>query len=277
VLDDPSVAGDVGLLDEDLAAGVEVGDEAPPDVDGMEEVALEMDDAAGAGIDPDAAFEAGEGFGLKVRRGPVGVGLEVEDDEWRGRRGWGRGLRGGLGGELGLAGGVAPEHGVGHDVEEVNAQPFVFHLAVDVAGEVGGRGDEGVEALALRGIFIGGKGAAVALDDSGDAAVRGLDLVAELVAFFVDDVEAVAEEGAGVLDDEDLVPGAVDGPSARGDGERRGRNVLRGCGEGREGGGGEGDGAGAKERREQRGRVMGLSALVGCRWAGEARAAVSRR
>ena len=70
-----------GLVEGDGAAGEEVGDHTPADVDGAEDVGLEADHAAGAGVDPDAALEAGEGFGLHVWGRPFGVGFEVEDDE----------------------------------------------------------------------------------------------------------------------------------------------------------------------------------------------------
>ena len=83
-----------------------------------------------------------------------------------------------MAGGWGLAGGVAPEHGVGHELEHVDAELLVVLLAVDVAEEVAGGGEEIVEALALGGVFFGGERAAIALDEAGDTAVGGLDLVA---------------------------------------------------------------------------------------------------
>ncbi len=57
---------------------------------------------------------------------------------------------------------------------------------MDVAGEGAGRGEEVVEAGAFGGVFVRGEWAAIALDEAGDAAVGGLDLVAQLVALFGD-------------------------------------------------------------------------------------------
>jgi hypothetical protein len=146
-----------------------------------------------------------------------------------------------------------------------------------VAGEVGGRGDEGVEAIALGGVLVRGEGTAVALDEAGDTALGGLDLVAELVALLVDDVIAIAQIGAWVLDDEDLIFGAVDNPAAGRRRERRGGRVLR---SGERGWGCNSDGQGADAEGQQpawrRDRLASVIVVSrGCVCANVARAADS--
>ena len=80
--------GDGGLVEGDGASGIDVGEHAEADVNRAEEGGFQMDQAAAAGVDPDAAFEAGEEFGFQVGGRPLGIGFEVEDNEW----GVGRGL-----------------------------------------------------------------------------------------------------------------------------------------------------------------------------------------
>ena len=51
-----------GLLEHDLASGIDVGDHAPAETDTAEDLAFHAGDVAGALIDPEAATEAGEGL-----------------------------------------------------------------------------------------------------------------------------------------------------------------------------------------------------------------------
>jgi len=112
VFDDPSLAPDVGLLQGDGAAGIKMGDKAPADVDGAREAAFQADHAPGARVDPDAAFEAGERLGFHGWRRPRGLGLKSRTTSAGPPvAGWG----------AGAGRGVAPEHGVGHEFEEIHA------------------------------------------------------------------------------------------------------------------------------------------------------------
>lgn len=220
---------DRGLVEGDGATGIEVGNDAPAEVDGAEDVGFEVDHTAGTGVDPEASFEAGEELGSYVGRRPGGIGFEVDDNERSAGCGLGRGLVWRLVGGLGLAWGVAPEHSGGHELEQLDAELSVVLVFVDVAVPGAGRSEQIVEAIAFRGVLLRSERAAIALDEAGDAALGGLDLVAHEVAFFGDFVEAIAQVGAGVLHDEDLVVGAVDGPGAWGRGEEsRRRRLLRG-------------------------------------------------
>ena len=72
-------------------------------------------------------------------------------------------------------------------------------------------------------------GAAIALKGAADAAHGSLYLVSQLVAFFVDHMQAIAQEGIRVLNDEGFVVGAVDGPGAGGSASREAAEA--GCGE----------------------------------------------
>ena len=68
----------------------------------------------------------------------------------------------------------------------------------------------------LGGVFFRSQRTIVAGDEAGDGAVTALDDVTDLIAFGVDDVNAVAQVDAVVLDDGDLVFRCLDGPVARG-------------------------------------------------------------
>jgi hypothetical protein len=253
---DPAVGGGLVLVELDDAAGVDASEDAPAEVDGFEDAAVDAGHAVGAGVDPDAAGEAGEEVGGEVGRVEGGVGFEVEDD---------------LGvcdvGELGLAGGEGVEHGLRHEADELEGVVAGGAVALVVPDEVGGGVEDGLEAFAFGGVFGGGEGLAAALDEAGDAAVAGFDDFADDVAFGVDFVDAVAEgEGSVVVDDGQLVGGGGFDPGARGSGGlgRCGRLGLpgverMGCGDAE---GDDADGgvkAAAKASAGQRlGRVWGI-------------------
>ena len=74
---DPAVVADVGLLEDDRAAGVDVDEHAEAEVDGLDDVAFDAGEAFGLGVDPHAAFEAGEELGDGGGWLPVRVGVEV--------------------------------------------------------------------------------------------------------------------------------------------------------------------------------------------------------
>ena len=103
-----------------------------------------------------------------------------------------------------------------------------------MAGEGGRRGEQVIEALAFRRVLCRGEWAAIALKGAADAAHGSLDLVAQVVAFFVDHMQAIAQEGIRVLNDEGFVVGAVDGPGAGGSVEQGsgGGRLRRGCWDG---------------------------------------------
>jgi len=184
VLDDPALATHAGLLQGDGTAGIEVRDDAPSDINGARETSFQANHAATARVDPDPAFETGERLGFHRWRRPCGIWFKVEDDEG--------GVAGGLVGELGLAGGIAPEHGVGHQLKQIDAHLLVLLFAVDVTGKTGGRGEQVVEALAFCCILGRSEWTAIALNEPCDTALGGLDLVAQMVALFVDHMQAIA-------------------------------------------------------------------------------------
>ena len=238
------------MLDDEGAAGIDAREHAPTDVDGAEDVALETDGGVGVGVDPEAAAEAGEGFRGGGWGRPVGVGGEVEHELSA------RDVR-----KLRLAWGVGVKHSVGQELNEVPRGFLLGALAVDVFEEVIGGGNEGVEAVALGGVFLGGEGVAVSFDEAGDGAVVGFDLVAELVAFVVDEMHTVAEVRAGVIERAEFGGGGFGGPELCG-------ALLEGVGRcrwnaGDRRGGGEGGGGEENERGRAGARAMGEARLEG--------------
>ena len=131
-------------------------------------------------------------------------------------------------GGLRLVGGVGIDHGLRHEADEVHGVAAGGVVALAVLEEVGGVGEDGVEAVELVGVFVVGERLAVALDDAGDAAFFAFDDLAGDVGFGVDLADAVAEgELALVVDDGELVGGGGLYPA---DGRAGREGFLRLCG-----------------------------------------------
>jgi hypothetical protein len=208
---DPAAGEGLGLVQHDGAAGVDAADDAPAEVDRAQDVAFDAGHAAGAGVDPKAASEAGEQVGGHVGRMESRVGAEVEHD-----------LRRGDVGKLRLAGRVGADHGVRHELDELQGVVAGGVAAAMVADEVGRGVEDGLQADELGGVFGGGDGKTVAFDEAGYGAVLAFDDITDDVALGVDLVHAVAQRGiAAVGDDLQLVVGGGLDPGQRGSGRCR--------------------------------------------------------
>src|SRR6202048_2499642 len=80
VREDPSLPTYAGLFEQQLAPGVDVGEQAPTEVHALKYLAFHADDVARAGIDPDPPPQAGQRLGGGVWRSPLRVGCVVHDD-----------------------------------------------------------------------------------------------------------------------------------------------------------------------------------------------------
>ena len=157
----PVVAADVGLLEQDGAAFVELAEEAEAEVDVGGEMGVDAGEALLGAIDPDLAGDAAQDVGFEVGRIEARIGCEAE--------------------AIALAGGAgddafeAIEEGLGEQRHEVVDAGGVALLApVAVLLELG-MGGERVEATELGALGVGRERLAVDGDQAGDVAVPGLD------------------------------------------------------------------------------------------------------
>lgn len=211
--EDEAIAAEDGLVEGKIAAGIDVREHAPAEVDGLEDVALHAEELAGLRVDPHSSAETGEDLGGGVGRRPSGIRGEVDDD-----------LAGALSGlDLGLSGRVGVEHGVGHELDELDREFLAAQTVVNVLVELCLRGDHLVEAVAFSLVFGGGEGSSVFEDEARDGSIAGLDGVADEISFGVDGADAVAQEGVGMADSADFAGGGVDDPGAGRSAEEVGR------------------------------------------------------
>jgi hypothetical protein len=239
------VIADIGLLEQDGAAFVELAEEAEAEVDVGGEVSIDTGEALLGAIDPDLAGDAAQDVGFEVG------GIEV----WVGREAQPVALARAAGDDAF----DAIEEGLGEQRHEVVDAGGVALLApVAVLLEIG-MGGEGVEAGELGAVSVGGERLAVDGDQASDVAVLGLEdllggVAGDAVALlgFVQEVAEGAMGGVGfgaVGEGATDEGGGIDGSVLRG-GRRRGQE--RNKKEGREAVHADKDTAGWGERSHLR-------------------------